>query len=381
MTRTVLTVLAALAVLALAACGGSGGSAGPDAAGESVESPSPSSSGTGDGSAGAAPGGLSVEDAAYRFLDTYVGGDGAVRRHDEGGDVVSEGQAYAMLIAQLTERTDQVATIWRWTKEHLQRPDGLLSWRADGQGNVTDRAAATDADTLAAYALLRYDGPDAAALQADGRRLAAAVLQHETVAGAGGLVPTAGDWAAAEQPPTVNPSYWMPDVARALARLTGDDRWEQVATTTLGLLQRGTGSGQQLPADWGSLSGDTVEPKKGGVSGAVQYGPDAQRVPVFLGFGCDPGGRELAAAWWGLLQDEERSGALALELDGEVTSEEPTPLALLASAAAAAAAGDEDAADDLHARAVEQALERPTYYGDAWIALAGGLRSRALLDC
>ena len=35
---------------------------------------------------------------AGQFLDEYVEPDGRVVRRDEGGDVVSEGQAYGMLI-------------------------------------------------------------------------------------------------------------------------------------------------------------------------------------------------------------------------------------------------------------------------------------------
>jgi endoglucanase len=38
--------------------------------------------------------------AGRDFLDHYVEGDGRVVRRDEGGDVVSEGQAYGMLIAR-----------------------------------------------------------------------------------------------------------------------------------------------------------------------------------------------------------------------------------------------------------------------------------------
>ena len=37
--------------------------------------------------------------AGQKFLDDYVEPDGRVVRRDEGGDVVSEGQAYGMLIA------------------------------------------------------------------------------------------------------------------------------------------------------------------------------------------------------------------------------------------------------------------------------------------
>ena len=39
--------------------------------------------------------------AADRFLAGYVTGDGRVIRRDQGGDIVSEGQAYGMLIAEV----------------------------------------------------------------------------------------------------------------------------------------------------------------------------------------------------------------------------------------------------------------------------------------
>ena len=37
-------------------------------------------------------------DAGRRFLDTYVDADGRVVRHDQDGDTVSEGQAYAIAL-------------------------------------------------------------------------------------------------------------------------------------------------------------------------------------------------------------------------------------------------------------------------------------------
>src|SRR3954452_8738279 len=82
------------------------------------------------------------------FLSGYVTSDGRVLRHDQGDDVVSEGQAYGMLAAELAGRDDVARTIWSWTREHLQLPDRLLSYHADSDGHVLDHQAAADADTL-----------------------------------------------------------------------------------------------------------------------------------------------------------------------------------------------------------------------------------------
>lgn len=89
--------------------------------------------------------------AADRFLDRYVDGEGRVVRHDQGGDTVSEGQAYALLLAAALGDRRRFALVWRWTRERLQRPDGLLSflWR---DGKVEDPQAAADADLDAARA-------------------------------------------------------------------------------------------------------------------------------------------------------------------------------------------------------------------------------------
>ena len=67
--------------------------------------------------------------AGHEFLDDYVESDGRVVRRDEGGDVVSEGQAYGMLIAVAVGDEARFRAIWQWTKTHLRRGDGLLAWR------------------------------------------------------------------------------------------------------------------------------------------------------------------------------------------------------------------------------------------------------------
>jgi endo-1,4-beta-D-glucanase Y len=361
-----LTRLVLVAVLvAVAACGGRGPEGGtPGGAGPSFSR---------EGRA-----------AAHHFLDTYVTDDGRVLRHDQGGDIVSEGQAYGMLIAELVGEDRVVRNIWRWTREHLARPDGLLSFHADAGGRVLDQDSATDADTLAAYVLLRYDGDGESELRRDGRRLADAVLAHETVRAGGGLVPVAGSWAAESSsnaaPYAVNPSYWMPGVAHALAGLTGDERWDSVASTTVRLVGELTDDGEGLPPDWAELSGDHVR-ATGAPDGsrAEQYGLDAQRVPVFFEAACgNDDASRLAAAWWRLLRPPDRSGALALAPDGTVIDGTRAPLPLLAAAAAARAADEQDRAAELISEAATQARAAPTYYGDAWLALAAGLAERQL---
>jgi endoglucanase len=320
--------------------------------------------------------------AADRFLSRYVTADGRVLRHDQGDDIVSEGQAYGMLIAELAGRPSVARTIWSWTAAHLQRDDGLLSYHATGSGQVLDDEPASDADVLAAYALLRYSGPDASRLHTAGKRLAAAVLSRETVDTGGAPVLVAGPWARTA-PPTVNPSYLMPGVFAALGHLTDDRRWQQLAARSVRLVGQLTEQGRTLPTDWARLADDRLEPI-GAPDGSAptQYGLDASRVPMWFGTACEAPARELAARWWtNELSHDTRAADLALSPDGAPINQDAHPLPLLAGAAAARAADDTAASRSLRAKATRQSRTTSTYYGDAWLALGGALLDETLDPC
>src|SRR4051794_15467154 len=62
------------------------------------------------GSTPAAPDPATV--AARAFLDEYVDGDGRVVRRDQGGDTVSEGQAYALLLAAVVDDRTRFDEVW-----------------------------------------------------------------------------------------------------------------------------------------------------------------------------------------------------------------------------------------------------------------------------
>ena len=170
------------------------------------------------GSANASP----QQQAAARFLARYARPDGQVVRLDQGGDTVSEGQAYGMLLAEVAGNTAAFGRIWAWAHEHLQLSNGLFAFHANAAGKVLSRQPASDADLLIAWALLRYRGPSAAAWHRDGRRVAAAVLAHELTTGPGGTpVLAAGPWATG-RPASLDPSYWSLAAYQGLAQLTGD---------------------------------------------------------------------------------------------------------------------------------------------------------------
>lgn len=329
--------------------------------------------------------------AGKDFLDHYVEGDGRVVRRDEGGDVVSEGQAYGMLIAVALGDRTRFQHIWTWTKAHLRRPDGLLSWRwADG--HVTDPNSASDADLDTARALLlagRRFGDTA--LSDEGKQLGGQILRLETVeAGAttpppGDAVPAgqwivgpgpitvAGNWATSP-PHAVDPGYFSPRAEQEIQRVSGDARWADISRTERVLSWQLSGPGQ-LPPDWAVVddAGHAVAtgPPAGGTP---QFGLDAARLPIRYAESCDPADRALAAALRPRVDTAGDVPALR-HLDGTPASEWQHPVALVSAAATEHAAGDDDAGAARLDQASALQQRYPTYFGAAWVALG-----RIMLD-
>src|SRR5215472_9966328 len=319
---------------------------------------------------------VSAQTAATRFLTSYVLPDGRVVRLDQGHDTVSEGQAYGMLLTEMVGDDAQFRRIWEWTRDHLQRPDGLFAYRANAKGQVISQNPATDADLLTAWALLRYRGPAAAAWHQDGRRVAAGILANEVTTAPGGMpVLAAGPWATG-RPATLNPSYWSLPALHGMAQLTGDEEWHRLAVSAVRLTRELTEGGRVLPPDWAVLNADgTVhpEPAPDGSEPVPEYGPGAQRTVVWFAASCDPGARSVAARWWRLLRPGHRSLRLALSLGGRMVDPSYAALPLVASAAEAQAAGHRTAVGRLLWRAEWQQRSDPTYYGGAWSALGPAL--------
>jgi endoglucanase len=327
-------------------------------------------------SGGASPAAGPGQQAAARFLATYARPDGRVVRLDQGGDTVSEGQAYGMLLAEVAGDHAAFSRIWKWTSSHLRLSDGLFAYHANAAGKVVSQQPASDADLLIAWALLRYRGPGATTWNRDGHQVAGAILAHEVTTGPGGEpVLAAGPWATG-RPASLDPSYWSLAAMQGLAQLTGRAEWRSMAAGAVTLTRRLTQGGRLLPPDWAELTAAGTlrpEPAPNGSQPQTQYGPDAQRTVAWFAASCDPQARALAARWWPMLRPEHRAQALALNPDGSILNPTPAALPLVAAAAAAKAARDAPAVHPLLRRAGAQQHSHPTYYGGAWNALGVAL--------
>ena len=316
--------------------------------------------------------------AAQSFLNEYVDTSGRVVRRDQGNDTVSEGQAYALLLAEAAGDQATFDRIWTWTRSHLQEPNGLFAFRANANGGVIDPQPASDADVLIAWALMRMHGPRAAEYHRAGLQVANAVLAHETARRGDTLMLAAGPWATG-QPVTLDPSYWAPVAFEQLADATHDSRWIDLANGTSRLSAELTSDGSLLPPDWARVDRTVPvpEPAPNQQSHFVQYGLDAQRLVIWLATSCNAGDRRLAARLDPLLT--AREDALALAPDGLVIDQQTNATPIIAAAAAAQAAGNVARRDSLFERAVAENRTQPTYYGSAWIALGKVLLTTRLL--
>jgi endoglucanase len=304
--------------------------------------------------------------AGEAFLDRYVDGDGRVVRLDQGGDTVSEGQAYALLLAVVVDDHVRFQRIWNWTASHLQRPDGLLAWHW-ARGAVADDMPATDADLDAARALSlaasRFGEP---AFAREAARIAGAILAWETVTVGGRLVLVAGPWArgapGAEIAGVVNPSYFAPRTYERLAVVTGDPRWHSVLDTSASVVAALTSS--SLPPNWATIGADGEIRAAAAPDGTPSpFGQDAARVPLRYAEDCRTAGRSVAARLWPRLQFLAHRSTIGL----------------VAAAVSADAAGDIRSRDRLLDLASSSERAQPTYYGGAWVALGRAMLARQLL--
>jgi endoglucanase len=376
--------MAALAIVSWAAFGH----------GSSLSSPHSGRAGTTAAARRASPGPaqVSADDqafaAALSFLRGYELPDGRVTRRDQGGDTVSEGEAYAMLLSVAAGDRPRFDAAWAWTRTHLLEPSGLLAWHWQA-GRVTGQEPAADADVDTAYALelaaTRFGEPGD---RVPAAAMTAAVIHDETAPTPSGPVLVAGPWAVG--PPTyVDPSYASPGELTALGvagRGGGTEELTAVAGATRALTGRILGT-FALPPDWVQLdaAGQPSATGPSGAAGGDRFGFDAVRLPIRWAASCNAGDREAVARLWPVLGRAARTGAPTVDMSithpaGSAGSR--SPLGLVAAAAAGWAAGHHVAALRLLDRAEAKTRAHPTYYASAWIALGRVfLETRRLGTC
>lgn len=309
--------------------------------------------------------GLFSPAAAEGFFSRYVSDAGQVERPED-GDTVSEGQAYAMLLAVALDDPHRFARVWRWTKDNLQRPDALLSWRW-ANGSIVDVESAADADVDAAHALaLAGERFGEQTYSEEAERMADAILENEVLSAGRRRVLVAGPWAVGRR--ITNPSYFAPVAFERFAAF--DPAWDAVRATSLDIAAQLTEGGEALPPDWASVDQEgtahpTGRPDAGSAAG---YGLDAPRMVIRFAASCDGRARALSARAWD-------------RFAGTTWGADSHPIDVVTAAAAAHAAGMTSDRDRLLKHAERIAAGRPSYYGSAWAALGPAMLDEDALAC
>ncbi|MEM7021027.1 MAG: glycosyl hydrolase family 8, partial [Pseudomonadota bacterium] len=160
-----------------------------------------------------------------QYRTSFITAEGRVLDTGNQGISHSEGQGYAMLLAEAYGDAIQFDRLWRWTRTHLQvRDDHLFAWRwepSDAGGAVADTNSASDGDILIALALARaaqrWDVPSyekaAAAIASDVLERLVRPVEAWSV-----LLPGAKGFVH-DAVVTVNPSYWVFPALQELDRV------------------------------------------------------------------------------------------------------------------------------------------------------------------
>ncbi|MFC3124575.1 glycosyl hydrolase family 8 [Pseudoroseomonas globiformis] len=221
------------------------------------------------------------------FKRLYMTDEGRVVDTANGGSSHSEGQGWALLLAEAFNDEAAFNRILGWSRRVLRRPGDFLlawGWRPNRAHPVEDLNNATDGDVFMAWALergaRRWDRPELLELaQRIARDLHAACVR--TVNGRHLLLPAAFGFEHRDHV-VVNPSYYVMPAFGTLSRLQPEGRWDAVRRDGLALLREARFGRWGLPADWVRLPREGSTPPVPAPGWPPRFSYDAVRVPLYL---------------------------------------------------------------------------------------------------
>ena len=209
----------------------------------------------------------------------------------------SEGQSYTMLRAVWSDDLATFSASWQWTKDNLQRPDFLMSWRfgelPDGsygvQTDVGGQNTASDADSDIALALLMaYSRWKEDVFLYDALPIIDSIWEKEVVEVDGAPVLVANDLERIKAGDLlVNPSYFSPYAYRVFAAVDpdADHDWAALVDNSYAVLADlaqdpldADGAAGLVP-DWVWLDRETGEASAVSDTLTTNYSYDALRLP------------------------------------------------------------------------------------------------------
>lgn len=167
------------------------------------------------------------------YIKHFINLDGRVFRPLNNMDTVSEGQAYALLLASMLGDRQTFTKVMNWTEKHLCRKekfgDNLFAWHWKPEKGVVDWNSASDANIDYALALiLAYQKWEDATYLEKAKLILADILDLETTVFKGKRYLLPGNWRNGNGSYVINPSYFSPAHFRIFYKVTGDYRWMEL---------------------------------------------------------------------------------------------------------------------------------------------------------
>ncbi len=219
----------------------------------------------------------------HRFRHRFVAADGRVIDSGNGDISHSEGQGYGMLFAVAAGDREAFDELRRWTRQVLQRKDGLHYWRYDPKQRppITDPNSAADGELLIAWALLRAaDRWQEAAYRTEALHIIAAFEDRLIRRIGSRLVIIPWDFADLDSPRVINLSYFVFPALQEIAVAKNTALWVELYEDCLGLVQTARFGPLDLPPDWLAIDDDNHvgiwQQRK------PYFSYDAIRIPLYL---------------------------------------------------------------------------------------------------
>ena len=219
------------------------------------------------------------------FKSRHIQQDGRVVDNGNGGISHSEGQGYALVLAELAGDREVFDRVWRWTNGNLAQPDkALFIWRYDpGAINpLADQNNATDGDILIAWALGRAASRwQNSALETRATSIRASIARHLIIDTGRLLLLPAAQGFGHNDSIVLNLAYYIWPALAEFAEMEPHGPWLKVMEDGAWILEQCRFGEHRLPCDWVSYSGGKVAGPAAGWES--RFGFEAVRIPLYLG--------------------------------------------------------------------------------------------------
>ena len=226
---------------------------------------------------------------AYEFYKYYyMSKDGRIIDNSKKFITTSEGQSYMLMQSFLIDDKKTFDLVYDWSKNNLQRKDGLFSWlwgeTSDGGWGILDKNSASDSDIDIAFALISaYEKWGERTYLTEAKRIINAIWTYETKEIGKYRVLMPGVAQTLSQDIEINPSYFSPYSFKLFQKYDTSHDWSKLVDSSYYYLEKVnsiTSSG--LPPDWFYIKNGKIVLKEG----RSDFSYDAVRVflRVFLDY-------------------------------------------------------------------------------------------------